>query len=68
MENHLPHLKLEDPLEACLAHFGSDFDVGGHIEEVNALLDSTPSMDYSKWQPKHEILTPSASPPVPSIV
>ena len=68
VENHLPQLKLEDPLEACLAHFGSDFDVNGHIEEVNALLDSTPSMDCSKWQPKQEILTPSASPPVPSIV
>eukprot|EP00268_Persea_americana_P007095 TRINITY_DN12609_c0_g1_i10.p1 TRINITY_DN12609_c0_g1~~TRINITY_DN12609_c0_g1_i10.p1 ORF type:complete len:354 (-),score=46.75 TRINITY_DN12609_c0_g1_i10:2790-3851(-) len=68
VENHLPQLKLEDPLEACLAHFGSDFDVDGHIEEVNALLDSTPSMDCSKWQPKQETLTPSASPPVPSIV
>ncbi|KAJ8629808.1 hypothetical protein MRB53_023131 [Persea americana] len=34
VENHLPHFKLEDPLEACLAHFGSDFDVDGHIEEA----------------------------------
>ena len=27
VENHLPQLKLEDPLEACLTHFGSDFDI-----------------------------------------
>ena len=51
-----------------MAHFGSDSDVVGHIEEVNALLDSTPSMDCSRWQPKHEILPPSASPPIPTIV
>ena len=25
-------------------------------------------MDCTKWQPKHEILTPSAAPPIPSIV
>ena len=67
MENHLPQLKLEDPIEACLAHFVSDFDVDGHIEEVNALLDSTLSMYCSRWQPKQEMLTPSASPPIPSI-
>ncbi|XXG53381.1 hypothetical protein AAC387_Pa03g1479 [Persea americana] len=33
VENHLPHFQLEDPPGACLAHFGSDFDVDGYIEE-----------------------------------
>ena len=57
MENHLPHFQLEDPLEACLAHFDSDFDVDGYIEEVNALLATTPFMKKNRWLPKREILT-----------
>ncbi|KAM7493163.1 hypothetical protein LguiB_027772 [Lonicera macranthoides] len=34
----------EDPLEACLSHFGCDFDINESIEQVNALLDLVPVM------------------------
>ena len=60
-------LVCEDPLEACLAHFGGNIDVENSIKEVNALLDSAPAFERSQWQPKPEILSPSAAPPVPSI-
>lgn len=43
----------EDPLEACLSHFGCDFDIDEFIEEqVNALLDSVPVMGTHSFQPK----------------
>ena len=35
-ENHMLQLNFKDPLEAFLAHFGTDFDIDGHIENVNA--------------------------------
>ena len=37
------------------AHFGTDFDIDRHIEEVNALLNSTQVMDCFRWQPKLEL-------------
>lgn len=40
----------------------------GQIEEVNALLDSIPFIIEDRWNPKPETLTPSATPPEPSIV
>ncbi|XP_058082476.1 uncharacterized protein LOC131230589 [Magnolia sinica] len=57
----------EDALETCLAHFGMDFDIENSIQEVNALLDSTPIMETVKWKAKVEPLPPSESKPVPSI-
>ena len=47
VEESLPNTLLEDPLEKCLAHFGIDFDDDDVINEVNALLDSTPLLDTS---------------------
>ncbi|KAH7860233.1 hypothetical protein Vadar_011053 [Vaccinium darrowii] len=42
--------KVEDPLQACLDHFGfEEFDIDKSIEEVNTLLDSTHLMDISSW-------------------
>ena len=38
----------DDPLQTCLTHFGLDFDIDRSVDEVNALLDSAPSMDTNK--------------------
>nr|XP_011459774.1 PREDICTED: uncharacterized protein LOC105350087 [Fragaria vesca subsp. vesca] len=59
---------IKDPLEACLVHFGADFDFDKSIEEVNALLDSVPLIDSANWKSKVEPLPFSSSPPIPSIV
>ena len=40
----------DDPLQTCLTSFGLDFDIDRSVNEVNALLDSTPSMDTNKWK------------------
>ncbi|XP_026432408.1 uncharacterized protein LOC113329796 [Papaver somniferum] len=45
---------LEDPLESCLTHFRQDTTDDSVIYEVNALLDSTPLLDTSKWKPRIE--------------
>ena len=37
-----------DPLQTCLTYFGLNFDINISIDEVNALLDSLPSMDTNK--------------------
>lgn len=43
VEEALPYILVEDPLEACLAHFGfEEYDIDRSIEEVNSLLDSVP--------------------------
>lgn len=68
VEDFALQIGCEDPLEACLAHFRSDFDINGHIEKVNAWLGSIPIMSEDRWKPKHVILTPSTTPPKPSIV
>ncbi|KAM7528606.1 hypothetical protein LguiB_032016 [Lonicera macranthoides] len=57
----------EDPLEACLSHFGCDFDIDESIEQVNALLDSVPVMGTQSFQPKPEPLNLSSTPRPPSI-
>ena len=42
VQEALPYILTEDPLEACLAHFGFDeYDIDHSIEEVNALLGKT---------------------------
>lgn len=63
VQKHFLQSSIEDPLEGCLAHFGSDFDIDHSIEEVNSLLNSTPLMSVDKWQPKVLPLTLSSSPP-----
>lgn len=38
----------DDPLQTCLTHFGLDFDIDRSVDEVNTLLDLTPSTDTNK--------------------
>lgn len=64
VEEALPYILAEDPLEACLAHFGfEDYDIDLSMEEVNSLLDSAPPT----WQPRFEPLPTLADSPVPPI-
>ena len=49
----------DDPLQTCLTHFTLYFDIDRSIDEVNALLDLTPSMDTNKWKSRVEQLAPS---------
>ncbi|KAH9698032.1 hypothetical protein KPL71_023850 [Citrus sinensis] len=49
----------DDPLQTCLTHFGFDFDIDRSVDEVNALLDSAPSMDTNKLKLRVEQLAPS---------
>ena len=52
VEEALPSILVEDPLEACLAHFGfENFDIDGSVKEALKLLDAGiiyPISD-SKW-------------------
>ena len=70
IENTWIQFHSEDIVETCLAHFGDDFDCEGSFEEVNALLESTLSMNIGKWLPKveHFSPSPSSSPSLPSII
>ncbi len=52
------------PLEACLAHFGMDFDIESSVSEVNALLDAAPVLNITTWQSKFEPLLYYSSPPL----
>ncbi|KAK9208804.1 hypothetical protein WN944_001164 [Citrus x changshan-huyou] len=56
----------DDPLQTCLTHFGLDFDFDRLVDEVNALLDSAPSMDTNKWKSRVEQLAPSEKKLIPS--
>ncbi|KAK9187629.1 hypothetical protein WN944_019027 [Citrus x changshan-huyou] len=56
----------DDPLQTCLTHFGLDFDIDRSVDEVNALLDSAPSMDTNKWKSRVEQLAPSEKKLIPS--
>ncbi|GFZ16752.1 hypothetical protein Acr_26g0000220 [Actinidia rufa] len=70
VEEALPYILTEDPLEACLTHFGFDeYDIDHSIEDVNALLgETTPFIDRHPWYAKFELLPPLAeSPALPSI-
>ena len=40
----------DDSLQTCLTHFSLDFYIDRLVKEVNALLDSAPSMDTNKWK------------------
>jgi hypothetical protein len=69
VEDSLPGLLAEDPLEACLAHFGfEDFDTDQYIDEVHELLETAASADFHPWrQPKEPLPLISSTPPVPSL-
>ncbi|KAH9658411.1 Endonuclease [Citrus sinensis] len=56
----------DDPLQTCLTHFGFDFDIDRSVEEVNALLDSAPSMDTNQWKSRVEQLAPLEKQLIPS--
>ncbi|KAH9670818.1 hypothetical protein KPL70_017120 [Citrus sinensis] len=56
----------DDPLQTCLTHFGLDFDIDRSVNEVNALLDSAPSMGTSKWKSRVEPLAQSEKKLIPS--
>ena len=56
----------DDPLQICLTHFGWDFDIDRSVDEVNALLDSAPSIDINKWKSRVEQLAPSEKKLIPS--
>ncbi|XP_026383545.1 uncharacterized protein LOC113279043 [Papaver somniferum] len=68
VENTFTINSVSDPLEACLAHLGSYYDEDSHFEEVNALFDSAPVMNYGKWQRKLEPLPPTIDKTLPSSV
>jgi hypothetical protein len=62
VEDSLPSLLADDPLEACLAHFGfEDFNTNQYIEEVHDLLETVASADF------HPLRLTSSTPPVPSL-
>ena len=43
-----------------------DFDIDRSVDEVNALLDLSPSMDTNKWKSRVEPLAPSEKKLIPS--
>ncbi|KAH9801431.1 hypothetical protein KPL71_001027 [Citrus sinensis] len=55
----------DDSLQTCLTYFGFDFDIDRSVDEVNALLDSTLSMDTNKWKSRVEQLAPSEKKLIP---
>jgi hypothetical protein len=67
VEDSLLNLLVDDPLEACLAHFGfEDFNIDQYVEEVHDLLETTANADFHPWRlPKeplplrHQALLPS---------
>ncbi|XP_058203029.1 uncharacterized protein LOC131317499 [Rhododendron vialii] len=69
VEEALPYILVEDPLEACLAHFGyEEFDIDQSIAEVNSLLDLAPCMAKPTWRTPFEPLPAlSSTPAFPSI-
>jgi hypothetical protein len=47
VEDSLPSLLADDPLEVCLAHFGfEDFDMDQYIEEIHDMLETAASADF----------------------
>jgi hypothetical protein len=69
VEDSLPSLLADDPLEACLAHFEfEDFDMDQYIEEVHDLLETVASADFHQWRLSKEPLPlTSSTPHIPSL-
>jgi hypothetical protein len=69
VEDSLPSLLANDPLEACLAHFGFEhFDTDQYVEEVHDLLEIAASVDFHPWRlPKEPLPLTSSTHPIPSL-
>jgi hypothetical protein len=69
VEDSLPGLLTEDPLEAYLTHFWfENFDTDQYIDEVHELLETAASADFHPWRlPKEPLPLTSSTPPVPSL-
>lgn len=39
----------DDSLQTCLIHFSLNFNIDRLVDEINALLDSSLSIDINKW-------------------
>jgi hypothetical protein len=62
VEDSLPSLLVDDPLEACLAHFGfEDFDTDQYVEEVHDLLETATNADFHPWRLPKEPLPQTSS-------
>jgi hypothetical protein len=47
VEDTLPHLLINDPLEACLSHFDvENFNTEQYVDEVNSLLDIAAAINF----------------------
>ena len=70
MEDALPYILADDPLKACLTHFGfEEFDIDQSIAEVNTLLDLIHALDVSACSSySFEPLPTLASTPTPPSV
>jgi hypothetical protein len=69
VEDSLSSLLADDPLEACLTHFGfEDFNTDQYIEKVHNLLETAASVDFHPWRlPKEPLPVTTSTPPVPSL-
>ena len=69
VDDALPFVLAEDPLEACLSHYGlEELSINSSITEVNNLLDFTHLMDVlACWTP-FEPLSSLASTPTPTSI
>ncbi|XP_058203012.1 uncharacterized protein LOC131317482 [Rhododendron vialii] len=65
VEEALPYVLTDDPLAACLAHFGyEEYDIDQSIEEVNLLLNNSPP----KWTAQFEPLPALSDETAPSSI
>jgi hypothetical protein len=69
VEGSLPSLLTDDPLEACLTHFGfENFNTDQYIEEVHDLLETVASVEFHPWRvPKEPLPLTSSTTLVPSL-
>jgi hypothetical protein len=69
VEDSLPSLLVDDPLEACLAHFGfENFNTDQYVEEVHDLLETAASAVFHPWKlPKKPLPQTSSTHVVPSL-
>ena len=66
VEETLPQILVDDPLERCLTYFDSDaFDIDGSIEELNSFLDYSSTVDFQPWKARAKPLPTLASTPAP---
>ena len=57
VDEALPYLLSNDPLEVCLSHFGiDDFDTEQYINEVKELLNKGIPNKFPPWRPPKEEL------------